>query len=974
MAEQKRSTGTTTRKRATTTKRKPAAKTKKKSDAKGSFTIRKEVKGVIIMAIAVIAFLGIFGMAIGSFGDVLSGIFRYGFGYGGIVPCVVLFYAGFRILYDETGFHITRRGILFSIFFVLLITLVTLTRVPDGQEMQTTNLADQGGVVGGLVAVVLRAAFGSAAIFVDIVAILVMVCVIWKMSMRKGMHKAKEKTEVGLDVAKAVTEEKVQQVKEKYTEWKIERAERRAAYNQEKDTRFDKSAAAEVLAAGARTLAEEKADADADAIAQKRQAEELEQLRRRRDAEEAAARAAAESTAALVDDAPSQDAASHSEPSYASHSEPSYASHSEVSAQDVQPSEASHVEAGNEEAKSNVMPWERPYVEAEATQEASQADHADQQTTHDAGPVALATTDEEPPVEPVEMATMAKEIKDVEKGRFVGPVAHPNVAPPQLSPVSTMPAPTPSRRWAAAAAAAATISDGYDGYDSFSDEHREVPTMNDTSEDTKAVAVTTEGVVVRRIERPYRFPSLNMLSHGKASTVSQEEVTHNVETLESTLKSFGVTAHVVNATKGPAVTRYELEPAPGTKVSKILGLTDDLKLNLAATDIRMEAPIPGKSAIGIEVPNRSISPVHLRDVLESEDFRKARGGIPVGLGKDIAGKAVITDLAKMPHLLVAGSTGSGKSVCVNTLISSILFSRKPEEVKLILIDPKMVELSIYNGIPHLMVPVVTDMKKAAAVLRWAVREMEARYRTMATVGARNISGYNEQHPKTAMPLVLIIIDELADLMITAPDVEEAINRLAAKARAAGIHMVLATQRPSVNVITGTIKANVPSRISFAVATQIDSRTILDMAGAEKLLGKGDMLFNPIGANKPIRIQGAFISDEEVEDLVNFVKAQGQPEYDESVINETEAETEEVHEASDEPRDEYLERAVDLVMESGQASVSMLQRRFRIGYTRAARLVDTMEEMKIVGPSNGSKARDILMSREQVKALYFNDSK
>ena len=286
----------------------------------------------------------------------------------------------------------------------------------------------------------------------------------------------------------------------------------------------------------------------------------------------------------------------------------------------------------------------------------------------------------------------------------------------------------------------------------------------------------------------------------------------------------------------------------------------------------------------------------------------------------------------------------------------------------------MVELSIYNGIPHLMVPVVTDMKKAAAVLRWAVREMEARYRTMATVGARNISGYNEQHPKTAMPLVLIIIDELADLMITAPDVEEAINRLAAKARAAGIHMVLATKRPSVNVITGTIKANVPSRISFAVATQIDSRTILDMAGAEKLLGKGDMLFNPIGANKPIRIQGAFISDEEVEDLVNFVKAQGQPEYDESVINETEAETEEVHEASDEPRDEYLERAVDLVMESGQASVSMLQRRFRIGYTRAARLVDTMEEMKIVGPSNGSKARDILMSREQVKALYFNDSK
>ena len=943
MAESKRSAGAGTRKR-TTAKRKPVTRTKKKSVAKGSFTLRKEVKGIIIMAIAVIAFLGICGVPIGTLGDVLSGIFQYGFGYGGIVPCAVLFYAGFRILYDETGFHITRRGLLFSVFFTLLITAVTLIRVPDGQELQTTNLADQGGVVGGLLAVVLRAAFGSAAIFVNVVAILVMICVIWKMSMRKGMHKAKEKTEVGLDVAKAVTEETVQQVKaqvkEKYTEWKLERAERRAAYNQEKDTRFAKSAAAEALAAGARNLAEERADADA--LAQQRQAEELEQLRRRRDAEEAAqaeaeeaVQAAAEGEAAVLDD-------------------------------------------------TQVMPWERPYVEAEKPQATNLAtdyddsDSTDEVTTDEVAVDEVATdktTTEEANTEVPTAATatvtaMATKAQADTTGRFVGPVAHPNVASPQLSPVSAMPAQPPSRRWAAAAAAAASLSDGYANY---SDEHREVPTMTDTSEDTKAVAVTTEGAVVRRIERPYRFPSLNMLSHGKPSAVSQEEVAHNVETLESTLKSFGVTAHVVNATKGPAVTRYELEPAPGTKVSKILGLTDDLKLNLAATDIRMEAPIPGKSAIGIEVPNRSISPVHLRDVLESEDFRKARGGIPVGLGKDIAGKAVVTDLAKMPHLLVAGSTGSGKSVCVNTLISSILFSRKPEEVKLILIDPKMVELSIYNGIPHLMVPVVTDMKKAAAVLRWAVREMEARYRTMATVGARNISGYNEQHPKTAMPLVLIIIDELADLMITAPDVEEAINRLAAKARAAGIHMVLATQRPSVNVITGTIKANVPSRISFAVATQIDSRTILDMAGAEKLLGKGDMLFNPIGANKPIRIQGAFISDEEVEELVNFVKAQGQPEYDETVINETEAETEEVREASDEPRDEYLERAVDLVMESGQASVSMLQRRFRIGYTRAARLVDTMEEMKIVGPSNGSKARDILMSREQVKALYFNDS-
>lgn len=375
--------------------------------------------------------------------------------------------------------------------------------------------------------------------------------------------------------------------------------------------------------------------------------------------------------------------------------------------------------------------------------------------------------------------------------------------------------------------------------------------------------------------------------------------------------------------------------------------------------------------MGIEVPNKNTSAVHLRDVLESEKFQKARGGIPVGLGKDIAGEAVITDLAKMPHLLVAGSTGSGKSVCVNTLISSILFSRKPSEVQLILVDPKMVELSVYNGIPHLKVPVVTDMKKAAAVLRWAVREMEARYLTMATSGVRNISGYNEQYPESAMPLILIIIDELADLMLVAPDVEESINRLAAKARAAGIHMVLATQRPSVNVITGTIKANVPSRISFAVATQIDSRTILDMAGAEKLLGKGDMLFNPIGASKPIRIQGAFISDEEVEELVAFVKQQGRPDYDESITEETEQGTSEEAAAPAEERDELLERAIERVMSEGQASTSMLQRRFRIGYSRAARLVDTMEEMKIIGPANGSKPRDILMTPEEVKTRYFS---
>ena len=502
-----------------------------------------------------------------------------------------------------------------------------------------------------------------------------------------------------------------------------------------------------------------------------------------------------------------------------------------------------------------------------------------------------------------------------------------------------------------------------------------VPSLASTAEDTAQVAVSKDGQIHRTYDKPYHFPSLDILAKGEVGQNNNDEVAYNAMRLEDVLSSFGISAKVVNATQGPTVTRYEIEPAQGVKVSRIVNLTDDIALNLAAQHIRMEAPIPGKSAIGIEVPNTKTEAVHLRDVLDCGDFKEARGGIPVGLGKDIAGEPVITDLAKMPHLLVAGTTGSGKSVCVNTLISSILFSRKPEEVKLLLIDPKMVELSVYNGIPHLMAPVVTDMKKAAAVLRWAVREMEARYKAFAASGKRDIKSYNEAHPKSAMPLIVLIIDELADLMMTAPDdIEESISRLAQMARAAGIHMVLATQRPSVNVITGSIKANVPSRISFAVGSQIDSRTILDMAGAEKLLGKGDMLFSPIGANKPIRVQGAFISDDEVEHLVEFVKQQREPEYDDTVTAEAEKETAaQDNDEQDIYRDELLERAVNLVMESGQASVSMLQRRFRIGYTRAARLVDTMEDLKIVGPNMGSKAREILMSPEQVKARYFSDS-
>ena len=408
-------------------------------------------------------------------------------------------------------------------------------------------------------------------------------------------------------------------------------------------------------------------------------------------------------------------------------------------------------------------------------------------------------------------------------------------------------------------------------------------------------------------------------------------------------------------------------------MSKIVNLSDDIALSLAATGVRIEAPIPGKAAIGIEVPNKEVSGVQLREVLESSQFQEASSKLTVALGKDIAGNAIIADLAKMPHMLVAGATGSGKSVCINTLITSILFKATPDEVKFVLIDPKMVELSNYNGIPHLMAPVVTDAKKAASALNWAVQEMERRYNIFATAGVRDIGRYNQTIDTNKLPFVVVIIDELADLMMVAPvDVEDAICRLAQKARAAGIHLVLATQRPSVDVITGIIKANVPSRISFAVSSQIDSRTILDMSGAEKLLGKGDMLYYPVGAPKPLRVQGAFISDHEVEELIAFIKNQTRP--DESSHSEVVFEdiSEDGHNSQDQPKyeDELLETAVQMVLETGQASVSMLQRKFRIGYTRAARLIDTMEEMRIVGPNIGSKAREILMNSEQVNNIYF----
>lgn len=481
---------------------------------------------------------------------------------------------------------------------------------------------------------------------------------------------------------------------------------------------------------------------------------------------------------------------------------------------------------------------------------------------------------------------------------------------------------------------------------------------------------------------PYILPSLHLLSK-KVKVMSEtlnQEIAANARILGETLANFKVKASILNACHGPAVTRYEVKPAPGVKVSKITGLADDIALNMAASAVRIEQ-IPGKAAIGIEVPNQELESVQLREVLENPAFAAAKSRLTVGLGKDISGQAIFADLAKMPHLLVAGATGSGKSVCINTLITSILFKAKPTEVKFILIDPKMVELSVYNDIPHLMVPVVTDAKKAASVLNWAVQEMEKRYGLIAQAGVRNMDGYNkqfEEEPEKKLPSIVIIIDELADLMMVAPhDVEDAICRIAQKARAAGIYLVLATQRPSVNVITGVIKANIPSRISFAVTSQIDSRTILDASGAEKLLGKGDMLFKPQEANKATRIQGAFVSDKEVELLVEYIKSQGhKAEANQEIIDFTNKAAEAENEpGEDKPAktkmDSLLREAVELVMSSNNASASSFQRRYHIGYSRAGRLLDTMEQLGIVGPPQGSKPRDILVTEAQAFEIMDN---
>jgi len=889
-------------KRTTPLKESKTGKTKNaKTQTKG---VRSEIKGLVLMGFAILALIGMAGVETGIWGSIISGVFSYGFGLGGWVVAIWVLYNGWCWLYKGSLAAITRKGLLYTgVLFVVLVQLV-LWKVNSGEELSTTTLTENGGVVGGLLGSLFRNLVGDVG-GILLSAIIGIACVlgITKLSLREGLHKAKDKASVGLEIAQEKATETASAIREQVHEWQEEwREERRKAYDREKDTRYPKTESpSDEIEEEPNTVAETQGTIDHETAVEV-------------------------SKTSVVTAAPKA---------------------SSETIRDVAEREGMDPSSDVTITPSNVDSYEdeEAYIPEPQLREDE---------------VVTSTSEAEPVVVPPMVDREEGIIEDTSLQDASGDIYSTDAdeefydkgASTKLDPITP-----PS----------------FLQTTNYVEPLVEVPTIETTKEDTAAVAVNTDGVArPRTIEKPYQYPPLTMLSQGKSNPVTSEEVAHNAVLLEETLDNFGITAKVVNATQGPTVTRYELEPAKGTKVSRIMGLQDDLKMSLAAVDIRMEAPIPGKSAVGIEIPNKNVSAVHLRDVLDCEEFQQASGGIPVGLGKDIADMPVITDLAKMPHLLVAGSTGSGKSVCVNTLISSILFSRKPDEVKLILVDPKMVELSVYNGIPHLMLPVVTDMNKAAAVLRWAVREMDARYMTLATAGVRNVASYNKQNPTKSMPLILIIIDELADLMMTNPDVEESIDRLAAKARAAGIHMVLATQRPSVDVITGKIKANVPSRIAFTVATQIDSRTILDQAGAERLLGRGDMLFNPIGANKPIRIQGAFISDEEVEELIAFVKGQGQPEYDEVMMAETDkgAESSDMM-SSDEEQDELLERAVQIVLEQRSASASILQRRLRVGFSRAGRLIDTMQDMKIIGPpTNSSKGRDILMGEDQIRELYF----
>ena len=950
-----------------------------------------ELMGIVLTAVGIICLCGIVGLNVGFVGLKAAKFLQYFFGIGAMPAAAVFLGLGGYYIMKHTKLHWNTRMVGGILFYTCGLGMYHHWVVKEGAEILPESLVDGGGLLGGLLTLILHKVVGTDGTPVLLGAgLLGSALVVTTWSLAKGILTTKEKAEQGAQVAKKATvvaydktlevgtkaKEQVQEyVQEHVQEYVQEQVQSVGEKLQKLKGREFLSRYEEESAFLNRELSETQKD---DSLPGSRVAEKSGKLAQMPNKIVQKPKATGNN---LVDANPV--AANFFGAEFASDVEPedqvpSLASQLGISEEELHPereqSEASHLEtdsavdnASVDSSRHDAIKFFDDIVELDLSapigQEKTEAVEAEPEfdTTVEDTTVENAT-DEDLDWDSLQLQQPED---DIEAEAYDYGLDDMDISYSQESVDITENVPD----------------------DSGEIEEPAVSTSvaNPVSNTASAAAVgnlSKTSIEIQPPPPPYILPSLHLLSK-KVKVMSEtlnQEIAANARILGETLANFKVKASILNACHGPAVTRYEVKPAPGVKVSKITGLADDIALNMAASAVRIEQ-IPGKAAIGIEVPNQELESVQLREVLENPAFAAAKSRLTVGLGKDISGQAIFADLAKMPHLLVAGATGSGKSVCINTLITSILFKAKPTEVKFILIDPKMVELSVYNDIPHLMVPVVTDAKKAASVLNWAVQEMEKRYGLIAQAGVRNMDGYNkqfEEETEKKLPSIVIIIDELADLMMVAPhDVEDAICRIAQKARAAGIYLVLATQRPSVNVITGVIKANIPSRISFAVTSQIDSRTILDASGAEKLLGKGDMLFKPQEANKATRIQGAFVSDKEVELLVEYIKSQGHKvEANQEIIDFTNKAAEAENEPEeDKPAktnmDSLLREAVELVMSSNNASASSFQRRYHIGYSRAGRLLDTMEQLGIVGPPQGSKPRDILVTEAQAFEIMDN---
>lgn len=922
----------TSGKRKAQTSRKGSTGRKKKTAAQQQEDFTREVILWIIVAVSILLFISNFGIG-GTIGNAVS---RFFFGVMGLIAYVfpVLLLVG-------TFFAVSNRGnrvatvklvamILFDLFLCMLIELLTKGSAVDGAAAAYSYSFEHrtgGGFIGGLLAWIFCPNFGLAGSYViDAIMLIISLVLITERSALRGMQKGGKKV---YESARSGNERHKERVR-------IQREEREQRREEQALRRMDRKV--EGVAIDTRVLPRQNVIEHSDEISELNAEDYLEMPEVRE-----------EKIVPLTSDG------------------------GYPPAENLTPSAFSDeaLAAVTPEASQNISAW---------TPETETAQGASWNTAP-----AEASWDATEPEDPWS-TTASQEQKDLWS----------SAAEPE-DPWSTASAQEQKESWGSAAgpenaweAAAPKVQLKEPREASAAVSPAETKAVSGIGENaghtTSAPAESGESVSAEQMppERPYVFPPADLLT--KAANKAGDSRQHLQETamkLQQTLKNFGVNVTITNISCGPAVTRYELQPEMGVKVSKIVNLADDIKLNLAAADIRIEAPIPGKAAIGIEVPNKENVMVSFRELVESEEFKKHPSKISFGVGKDIGGKVTVADIAKMPHLLIAGATGSGKSVCINTIIMSILYKANPKEVKLIMIDPKVVELSVYNGIPHLMIPVVTDPKKAAGALHWAVDEMTDRYQKFANASVRDLKGYNakieslptiEGDPKPEkLPQIVIIVDELADLMMVSPgEVEESICRLAQLARACGIHLIIATQRPSVNVITGLIKANMPSRIAFAVTSGVDSRTILDMNGAEKLLGKGDMLFSPQGIPKPVRVQGAFVSDEEVSAVVGFIKEQnGQVTYsaemEEKLSNMESANTTVAIDSSADAgdgRDVYFADAARLLMEKEKGSIGMLQRYFKIGFNRAARIMDQLEEAGIVGPEEGTKPRRVLMSPEQ----------